>query len=407
MLLHMQTVCRACGSKDLFDIAHFGNQVPANWFRADLLTEEERFPLLFRMCAQCRLGQLGHVIPKERLYRNYPYITSTSKTMRDYLLGQCQNILNRVNPCPTVVEIGSNTGLYLQLFKERHSPIFGFEPALNLASAANEAGIPTIADFFNQASATQFSAVHGKADVVIGRHVLSRIDCWRAFISALDVIAKPTALIVLEVPYLVELFNQYQFDTIHHEHLSYVSVKSLHALLEDSPFYIQDVERSLVHGGCVVFYLRRRGFSMHHVCAILEHLLTLEEGLELHSHEVWKDWRVEITELRDDIREVVASRPETWTVGYGAAAKGSMLLQWCKLDKQLPFVVDNTPYKQGRFMPGTNIPIEPPAHFDAAVKEKKVGAALVLAWNFAKEIKSLHSNFRGRWIVPIPQVRLE
>lgn len=400
------SICRACGSKHLFEAADFGTQVPANSFRTPGQQPEARFPLQLLICAECWLGQTSFVVPKEALYLFYPYITSTSKTMADHLLNQCQNILRRVEPLPKVVEIGSNTGPLLKLFQERHSKVFGFEPAKNVADAANESGIPTLQEFFNQATASAFVKVHGKADVVIGRHVFAHIDCWRALVSALDTITATLGLVVLEVPYVVEMLDQFQFDTVYHEHLSYVSLKSVETLLEDSPFYVQDVERCLIHGGSIIFYLRRRGASLHRVGEIVEHLRILEETRRIGEPEIWKAWASGVEELREDIIDTVRQVREAGIAGYGASAKGSMLLQYCGLGaREIQFVADYTPSKQGKCMPGTDILVVPSSEFYTRAGQFEY--ALILAWNFAREIKASNERFKGRWITPIPQVRIE
>lgn len=402
------TVCRACGSKSLFNVADFGEQALANSFRKSPSQEgEPRYPLVFKMCSKCWLGQLSHIVPKEELYSYYPYVTSTSKTMAEHLDNVCQNVLGRgkQNASPLTVEVGSNTGLLLKLFKERQARVHGFEPAKNLAEIANCNGVQTTPDFFNQATAAQFVAVYGRADLVLGRHVLAHIDSWRGFFYALDTLCQKHALVVLEVPYLVELLDGFQFDTVYHEHLSYVSLKAVEALLEDSPFYVQDLDRTAIHGGSITFYIRRRHQRQLRVSEMVEHIRILEESRKIGEEEIWKSWSAGVRELRDEIGEQIRLVWDSGVAGYGASAKGSMLLQYCGLTEQklIKFVVDSTAAKQGRFMPGTNIPILA----EEALLKEDVRYALILAWNFAKEIKRKNEAFKGKWIVPIPQVRID
>jgi C-methyltransferase-like protein/methyltransferase family protein len=306
-----------------------------------------------------------------------------------------------------VLEIASNTGIFLKKFQERGCNVLGVEPASNIADVAVQAGIPTRNEFFNAANARKLKADWGAADLILGRHVFAHIDDLRDLLAGLETVSHVDTLIAFEVPYLVDFFVRTEYDTIYHEHLSYISIRSLEALLKESPFMLSRVDHYPIHGGSVLFHVRRRSSSVTphaSVAAALER----ERQLRLTEPATWKPFAARVANIRAELPALIRKFKSQGKriIGYGASAKGNTLLNTCGLTKQdLDYIIDNTPFKQNKVAPGSWIPVRPPATLLADQPDY----ALLLAWNFAKEIVGRETEYQkrgGRFIVPIPEPRI-
>lgn len=399
--------CRACLSPDLALVLDLGKTPLAN----DFLRPEEIkdyttcLPLRFVVCRKCSLAQLGDSVSPEVLYSHYAYVTSTSRTMDEHLTGQKQHLLGLLGDRkkPRVLEIASNTGLYLKKFQESGCEVLGFEPAANIAKIAQADGVPTKIEFFDSGTAAKLQKEWGKADLIIGRHVFAHIEDLKGLLTALDSVSHDGTLIAFEVPYMLELFKRVEFDTIYHEHLSYVSIRAIEALTAGSPFFLKRIDYYPIHGGSILFQLQRRGGkeAAHESVA---RYLQAESELRLEDPKNWEPFVAQVrrvqTELPALIRRLKSEGKRI--IGYGASAKGNTLLNTCGLtSKDLDYIIDNTPFKQGKVAPGSWIPIRPPE----ALLQDKPDYALLLAWNFAKEIIGRETRFQqsgGRFILPLP-----
>lgn len=399
-----------CGSPRLEDIVDLGATALANDFIApeEIGAYRTFLPLRLRLCRDCSLAQLADVVDPGVLYSRYAYVTSTSRTMEAHLAAQARHVAEAAGGTPgKVLEIASNTGVYLQKFKAMGCEVLGVEPARNIAELAEEAGIPTWTDFFGARSARQIREQWGRPDVILGRHVFAHIDDLRDLMEGLETLAHQRTLIAFEVPYLADMLRETEFDTIYHEHLSYVPLRAVQALLASSPFVLERVEHYPIHGGSILFEFRRRdaGTPAHPSVAAT---LAREAELRLAEPATWKGFVERVTRIRQELPKLVSglrSRGKR-VIGYGASAKGNTLLNTSGLKAgDLDYIIDNTPFKQGKVAPGSWIPVRPPE----ALLEDQPDYALLLAWNFAPEIIGREQEYQkrgGRFIVPIPEPRI-
>lgn len=400
--------CRTCGSKNLALILDLGKTALANDFLnpGEVASYKLSLPLRVMLCRDCSLVQLADAVDPKILYSRYAYITSTSRTMDAHLAEQCAHLLDvgDLDDGAKVLEIASNTGIFLKKFQEHGCKVLGVEPASNIAEVAVHAGIPTRNEFFNAANARKLKADWGAADLILGRHVFAHIDGLRDLLAGLETVSHEDTLIAFEVPYLMDFFERTEYDTIYHEHLSYISVRALEALLKNSPFMLSRIDHYPIHGGSILFHIRRRssGIKPHpSVMAALEK----ERQLHLADPAAWKPFAARVAHIRTElpalIRRLKAQGKRV--IGYGASAKGNTLLNTCGLtNSDLDYIIDNTPFKQNKVAPGSWIPVRPPETLLADQPDY----ALLLAWNFAKEIIGRETEYQkrgGRFIVPIPE----
>jgi novobiocin biosynthesis protein NovU/D-mycarose 3-C-methyltransferase len=407
-MIHERNSCRACASTRLEAILDLGRTALANDFLepAEVASYATFLPLRLRLCRDCSLVQLADVVDPGVLYSRYAYVTSTSRTMDEHLSAQARFVLEQSN-AGKVLEIASNTGTYLQKYKTLGCEVLGIEPARNIANLAEQDGIPTWIDFFSAQSARQIRGEWGEPDVILGRHVFAHIDDLADLVAGLGILAHERTLIGFEVPYLVDLLEKTEFDTIYHEHLSYIPVRAVEALLRGSPFALERVEHYPIHGGSILFLLRRRsaGVPVHpSVGAALER----EASLKLADPATWKPFADRVSRIRKELPELIRKLRKTGkrVIGYGASAKGNTLLNTSGLKAgDLDYIIDNTPFKQGRLAPGSWIPVRPPERLLADQPDY----ALLLAWNFAPEIIGREHEYQrrgGRFILPIPEPRI-
>jgi SAM-dependent methyltransferase len=403
--------CRICGNDRTTKFLSLGQTPLANSFlRSDQLNDPEaQFPLNTVLCEQCGLVQLDHVVPPELMFRNYIYVSSTSRTMPAHFAAYSREIVDRfLKPgSDLVVEMGSNDGCLLRAFRSHGIRCLGVEPATNLAELANEDGVATINDFFCQRVAREILDREGPAKVVIGNNVLAHIDNLQDLLAGLDVLLRPDGVAVFEMPYLVDLLRNDEFDTVYHEHLSYFALRPLQRLFESRGMRIFDAERSLVHGGSVRVYFGRAGTGPE-LCPSVQRLFSLEEYEGLLSAETYFAFGKRVHKMKDELTGLLSQFKSDGAriAGYGAPAKGNTLLNYFKIGTDLlDFIVDRSQYKQGMYTPGTHIPV-----FDVdQLLKQQPDYVLVLAWNFLEEImdqQSEYLNRGGKFVVPIPQPRI-
>lgn len=398
-MYHCHTKCRACNGTDLVPVLDLGIQPLANDFCTADGERAGMAPLKVLFCRTCTLAQLSVVVKPEILYRNYSYVTSASDTMKAHFGTLLTDIGLGVKPKPKMLEIGSNNGEFLQ-FAHPQFEVLGIEPAKNLAAIANERGIKTIDRLFGEPTAIELAATGYRADIIVARHVFAHVDDWKGFINALQFISHEDTLVVIEVPWSVDMLNKNSFDQIYHEHLSYVTIQSIHHLIRGTPFYVFCVKQYSIHGGAIGLYLRRRDESER-----TELMLSEESNLG----ERWRKLDEEMHRMR---HMITVLKHEVWTAykniktvcGFGASAKATVWLNACGLtSKDIAFVCDSTPQKQGRMVPGTSIPIVPESEL------MKADYAVCFSWNFFPEIRAKFKAFEdkgGRWILPVPEVRI-
>ncbi|HXI71578.1 MAG TPA: class I SAM-dependent methyltransferase [Verrucomicrobiae bacterium] len=410
-MIQERTNCRTCGSKNLKLILDLGKTALVN----DFLKPEEvaaykiSLPLRVVLCPDCSLVQLGDTVDPRILYSHYAYVTSTSKTMDTHLNQMMTHLLSagRMGAGSKVLEIASNTGVFLKKFKEQGCEVLGIEPAGNIADVALATAIPTRKEFFNAVNAKKLKAEWGAADLILGRHVFAHIDDLKDLVAGLEAVSHQDTVIAFEVPYVVDFFEHTEYDTIYHEHLSYISAASIEALVKDSAFMLARVDHYPIHGGSILFHLRHRS-SQAKPHASVAQALEREKSMRLAEPATWEAFAQRVNHIRTELPALLRKLKSQGRriIGYGASAKGNTLLNTCGLTtNELDYIIDNTPFKQGKVAPGSWIPVLPP---EMLLKDQP-DYALLLAWNFAPEILKRETEYQkrgGRFIVPIPEPKI-
>jgi novobiocin biosynthesis protein NovU/D-mycarose 3-C-methyltransferase len=393
--------CRACGANDLSEILSLGDLPPANAYvpPSELGEPEPRFPLSLRLCGRCGMCQLGHVVPADSLFRSYLFFTSSSLRMIEHFsLLMTQNADEFVGPGGLVVEIGSNDGSGLASLQQRNVRVLGVDPSRNISVMAAARGVPTIAEFFTEALANEIVRVAGRAELIVGCNVLGHIDDLDDVCRGLKTLLAEDGAFVFEVPYLGDMLDRTEYDTIYHEHLSYFAIRPLAHLFQRNGLRLDQIQFFPVHGGTL------RGTVVHGEgrSPAVEELIAAELDRGLGDRETYATLALRVDEQRVALRQRLEDlRAEgKKVIGYGAPAKGSVVLNFCGIGTDLlPVVLDSTPAKQGLHVPGTHQPILPPS----ALEDERPDVLLLLAWNHADEIVAREHEFRargGRFLTP-------
>jgi len=403
------TACRACGGGELLPVLSLGALPLSDGFltEAELARPEPRFPLDVVFCPACTLVQILDTVPPEILFgRDYPYFSSVSATLLEHSRAHVLERLCELPPGPDrlVVELASNDGYLLQFYREAGVRVLGIDPAPGPVAAAREKGIETICAFFGRDLARRLSAEGLAADLVHANNVLAHVADVHGFLDGIRILLKPGGRAVIEVPYVRDLVEKLAFDTIYHEHLCYFSVHAVDRLVRPHGLFLVRVERVPVHGGSLRLFFAGQDRPDSTVAA----LLAEERAIGLDRHAFYTGFAERVARLRADLRaRLTELKSEGKTIAaYGAAAKGTILLNACGLGPELlEWVADKNPFKQGRWVPGVRLPIVPPER----ILEARPDYLLILPWNIEAEIVAQERAYReagGRFLVPLPAPRL-
>lgn len=366
---------------------------------------EASFPLDVYYCHGCSLVQLLDVIDPEVLFRNYIYVSGTSDTIAAHYVRYAQAVADRTQPSPEdlVVEIASNDGSLLKCFQPHNVRTLGVEPATNIAETARAAGIDTVNRFFDSKTAADIRATYGAAKAVIANNVLAHVDDTQDFLCGARHLLKQDGLLIVEVPYLRDLLEHFEYDTVYHEHLCYFSVSALMRLCEEVGLSIVQMDHVPVHGGSLRMYAGLRETFPGHGLQVRE-MAAKERELGMTGPERFRSFAADVVKHRECLLRLLHQlRAEGKTIaGYGAPAKGNTMLNYCRIGTDLlPYTVDKNSMKVGYYTPGMHIPVLPVP----ALLERQPDYVLILAWNFAPEIIRQQAEYQkrgGRFIVPIP-----
>lgn len=407
--------CRACGAVGLVPVLSLGRTPLANALptRDDLARSEETFPLDLVLCEACSLVQITETVSPETLFRDYVYFSSFSDTMIEHarLLAGRLIAARSLGAASLVMEIASNDGYLLQHYLAAGVPVLGIEPARNVARVAiEERGVPTLVEFFGRALAARLASEGKRADVLHANNVLAHVADLGGVVAGIRAVLNDAAaspgVAVVEAPYLRDMIDGTEFDTIYHEHLCYFSLTALDALFERHDMRIVDVERLAIHGGSLrIFAVAGRE---HAAGPNVTRLRQEEAALGIGERAYYAGFAGRVERLKRELRALLGQlKAEGKRIAaYGASAKGSTLLNYIGVGAEtIDFVADRSRHKQGRFTPGTHIPIVGPEELAARAPDY----TLLLTWNFADEILRQQSEYRaggGRFIVPVPDVRV-
>ncbi len=404
--------CRFCGTLLHHSFCDLGCTPPSNAFLSEkqLHLPETTYPLHAMFCESCFLVQLPQYQSPSEIFKEYPYFSSYSGTWVSHIKAYVHQAVKRfkLNKKSQVIEIASNDGYLLQHFKRFNIPILGVEPAENVAAVAIEQGVPTRVSFFGVETARAMSEEGIQADLLIGNNVLAHVPDLHDFVAGLKILLKPGGRITLEFPHIQQLIEKNQFDTIYHEHFSYFSLITADKIFSRHKLKIYDVEELETHGGSLRVYLCHEDDKTGPVSEAVLALRLIEINAGLNRLETYTAFAKKVDEVRLGLLAFLLSlRFDGKTVAaYGAPAKGNTLLNTCGIrSDMLSYAVDRNPYKQGRFLPGSRIPI---CHPDK-IKETKPDYLVILPWNLKEEIMDQMAFIRewhGRFVVPIPKLKV-
>ncbi len=404
--------CRACGGALSVTMADLGMQPPSNAFLASPadIVGEKTYPLRAKVCVECKLVQVDYDVAPEELFGNYVYFSSYSDEWLAHAARYCEMATRRfaLGPESLVVELASNDGYLLKNFLSAGVPVLGIDPSDTVAAAAEKIGVPTLVEFFGEAVAARLASEGRGADLIIGNNVLAHVPRLNDFVAGIARLLRPRGSVTIEFPHLLELIRHVEFDTIYHEHYSYVSLHAIEKVFARHGLRLYDVERLPTHGGSLRIFASHTQRADLTDSDMLQTVRGEERAAGLHSLDVYRQFAAQVETCRSDLLKFLAEakRDGKRVVAYGAAAKGNTLLNYCGVNADdVTLVADRNPNKQNKLCPGSHIPVVSP---DELLRHKP-DFVLILPWNLKTEIQAqLHmiSEWGGQFVTPVPTVRI-
>ena len=407
-----QPNCHFCGAALDITFVDLGATPLANSYllEADLAKPESRYPLHARVCGECLLVQVESVVPAEEIFSDYAYFSSYSASWVAHAKAFADMAIGRfgLGPDSLVAEVASNDGYLLQHFVAAGVPVLGIEPAANVAKVAENNGVRTEVAFFSRETARRLRDAGGPADLIAANNVLAHVPDLNAFVGGFPVLSKPDAVVTFEFPHLLNLIDEVQFDTIYHEHFSYLSLLVVEKILAAHGMRVFDVTELPTHGGSLRVYACHADCAVHREGPGLATVRTKEKNAAFDRLDTYAGFEARVIAVREALLDFLrtAGAEGKTVAAYGAAAKGNTLLNYCGVDTaSIPFVVDRSAAKQGRYLPGSRIPIFGPEK----IAQEKPDYVLILPWNLRDEIVAEMADVEswgGRFVTAVPGLRI-
>lgn len=405
------TACRACGGRLAVTMADLGMQPASNAFLAseEAIGREKRYPLRAKVCEACKLVQVDYDVDPKELFSNYVYFSSYSDDWLTHAKQYCDMARDRfaLNAASLVVELASNDGYLLKNFVNMGIPVLGIDPSDTVAAAAEKIGVPTLVEFFGKEVAERL-ARRQQADLIIGNNVLAHVPQLNDFVAGIARLLQPAGSVTIEFPHLLELIEHVEFDTIYHEHYSYISLYAIEQVFGRHGLRLYDVERLPTHGGSLRIFATHANRADVGDSELLRDIRRREKAAGLDDLATYSRFAQRVEACRQSLLEFLASckRQSKSVVAYGAAAKGNTLLNFCNVTRaDIAVVADRNPHKQSKLLPGTHIPVVTPE----ALMQMRPDFVLILPWNLQEEIRTqLHevSQWGGKFVTPVPLIRI-
>jgi 2-polyprenyl-3-methyl-5-hydroxy-6-metoxy-1,4-benzoquinol methylase len=405
--------CRFCKAVLRHEFIDLVNAPPSNSFltKEQLDQPETFYPLKLYVCEQCRLVQIDEYRKFDEIFaRDYIYFSSCSRSWLDHARAYVDMITDRLGLSGTsrVIEIASNDGYLLQYFRQKHISCLGIEPTASTAQVARDKGVEVIEDFFGTALAGKLARRGEKADLLIGNNVLAHVPDINDFVKGLAIALKDNGVITMEFPHLMRLMERNQFDTIYHEHFSYFSFLTVQYVFGAHDLVIFDVEELPTHGGSLRIYIGHKRAWAKAVSGNVDRLLNIEMAAGMGRLSYYRGFQAKADQVKLNLLSFLIQQKQGQkkVAAYGAAAKGNTLLNYCGIKKDMiPFVVDASPHKQGKFLPGSHIPVVG----EKEIRRVKPDYVIILPWNLQEEIMDQLSYIRewnAKFVVPIPEITI-